>query len=377
MAYREWTIRNGCEQGEMCMDIKIQPANAGQLRLKPTDESKLVFGKIFSDHMFIMEYLADRGGWQHPRVVPYQSLALDPAAMVLHYGQGIFEGLKAYRCPDGRIQLFRPEKNMERFNRSARRMCMPEIDVAFQLEILDALIKQDAGWIPHGVGSSLYIRPTMIGSEPALGVRPAHEYLYYIITGPVGAYYPEGFNPVRIFVSDEYVRAVRGGVGEAKTMANYASSLYAQEMAKKKGFTQVLWLDAVERYYIEEVGTMNIFFRIADELVTPPLSGSILPGVTRDSVIHLARHWGWTVHERPIAIGEVVDGLSSGQIQEIFGTGTAAVISPVGEICYKDRHHRVGGGQVGEWAQRLYDEIVAIQYGQKEDPFGWTRVIES
>jgi branched-chain amino acid aminotransferase len=359
------------------MDIKIQPANAGQLRLKPTDESKLVFGKIFSDHMFIMEYLADRGGWQHPRVVPYQSLALDPAAMVLHYGQGIFEGLKAYRCPDGRIQLFRPEKNMERLNRSARRMCMPEIDVAFQLEILDALIKQDAAWIPHSLGSSLYIRPTMIGSEPALGVRPAHEYLYYIITGPVGAYYPEGFNPVKIYVSDEYVRAVRGGVGEAKTMANYAASLYAQEMAKKKGFTQVLWLDAVEKYYVEEVGTMNIFFRIGDELVTPPLSGSILPGVTRDSVIQLARHWGWTVHERPITIGEVVDGLSSGQIHEIFGTGTAAVISPVGEICYKDRHHRVGAGQVGEWAQRLYDEIVAIQYGQKADPFGWTRVIKS
>jgi branched-chain amino acid aminotransferase len=361
----------------MRMDIKIQPAGAGQLRLKPADESKLVFGKTFSDHMFIMEYLTDRGGWQHPRVVPYQSLALDPAAMVLHYGQGIFEGLKAYRCPDGRIQLFRPEKNMERFNRSARRMCMPEIDVAFQLEILDALIRQDAGWIPHSLGASLYIRPTMIGSEPALGVRPAHEYLYYIITGPVGAYYPEGFNPVKIYVSDEYVRAVRGGVGEAKTMANYASSLYAQEMAKKKGFTQVLWLDAVEKYYIEEVGTMNIFFRIADELVTPPLSGSILPGVTRDSVIQLARHWGWTVHERPITIGEVVDGLSSGQVQEMFGTGTAAVISPVGEICYKERHHRVGAGQVGEWAQQLYDEIVAIQYGQKVDPFGWTRVIKS
>jgi branched-chain amino acid aminotransferase len=359
------------------MHIEIQPAAPGQLHPKPADESKLVFGKTFSDHMFMMEYIADRGGWQNPRVVPYQNLVLDPAAMVLHYGQGIFEGLKAYRCPDGKIQLFRPEKNMERLNRSARRLCMPEIDVPFQLEILDVLIKQDADWIPRSVGSSLYIRPTMIASEPALGVRPAHQYLYYIITGPVGAYYPEGFNPVKIYVTDEYVRAVRGGVGEAKTMANYAASLYAQEMAKKKGFTQVLWLDAVEQSYVEEVGTMNIFFRIDDELITPPLSGSILPGITRDSVIHLARHWGWKVNERRISIDEVVGGITSGQVQEIFGTGTAAVISPVGDIYYRDRHHQVRDGNVGEWAHRLYDEIVAIQYGQKADPFGWTRDIKA
>jgi branched-chain amino acid aminotransferase len=359
------------------MHIEIQPAAPGQLHSKPADESKLVFGKTFSDHMFMMEYIADRGGWQNPRVVPYQNLVLDPAAMVLHYGQGIFEGLKAYRCPDGKIQLFRPEKNMERLNRSARRLCMPEIDVPFQLEILDVLIKQDADWIPRSVGSSLYIRPTMIASEPALGVRPAHQYLYYIITGPVGAYYPEGFNPVKIYVTDEYVRAVRGGVGEAKTMANYAASLYAQEMAKKKGFTQVLWLDAVEQSYVEEVGTMNIFFRIDDELITPPLSGSILPGITRDSVIHLARHWGWKVNERRISIDEVVGGITSGQVQEIFGTGTAAVISPVGDIYYRDRHHQVRDGNVGEWAHRLYDEIVAIQYGQKADPFGWTRDIKA
>jgi branched-chain amino acid aminotransferase len=359
------------------MHIEIQPAAPGQLHPKPADESKLVFGKTFSDHMFMMEYITDRGGWQNPRVVPYQNLVLDPAAMVLHYGQGIFEGLKAYRCPDGKIQLFRPEKNMERLNRSARRLCMPEIDVPFQLEILDVLIKQDADWIPRSVGSSLYIRPTMIASEPALGVRPAHQYLYYIITGPVGAYYPEGFNPVKIYVTDEYVRAVRGGVGEAKTMANYAASLYAQEMAKKKGFTQVLWLDAVEQSYVEEVGTMNIFFRIDDELITPPLSGSILPGITRDSVIHLARHWGWKVNERRISIDEVVGGITSGQVQEIFGTGTAAVISPVGDIYYRDRHHQVRDGNVGEWAHRLYDEIVAIQYGQKADPFGWTRDIKA
>ena len=377
VGYREGTISNDRAEGETPMEIKIQPAAAGQRRSKPADETKLVFGKTFSDHMFMMDYFADQGGWQNPRIVPHQNLVLDPAAMVLHYGQGIFEGLKAYRCADGSLQLFRPEKNMERFNRSARRMCMPEIDVEFQLQVLNELLKLDQEWVPHNQGASLYIRPTMIASEPALGVRPAHQYLYYIITGPVGAYYPEGFNPVKIYVSDEYVRAVRGGVGEAKTMANYAASLYAQEVAKKKGFTQVLWLDAVERAYIEEVGTSNIFFRIADELVTPPLGGSILPGITRQSVIELARHWGWKVSERRITVAEVVEGITSRRVQEIFGSGTAAVISPVGELCYKDEQYQVQDGKVGEWARRLYDEIIAIQYGQKVDPFGWTRKVHA
>jgi len=363
-------------RGEVFMEIKIQPAAAGQRHAKPADESKLVFGKTFSDHMFILNYVASKGGWKDARIVPYQELSLDPAAMVLHYGQGIFEGLKAYRCPDGRIQLFRPEKNMERLNRSAARMCMPEIEVKWQMEILEALLKLEVDWIPHSVGSSLYIRPTMIASEAALGVRPAQEYLYYISTGPVGAYYPEGFNPIRIYVTSDYVRAVQGGVGEAKTMANYAASLYAQEVAKKKGYTQVLWLDAVERSYVEEVGTMNIFFRLEDELITPPLSGSILPGITRDSVIHLAQHWGLKVTERRIAIKEVVAGLESGKVQEIFGTGPAAVVSPVGEICYKDQCYQVTNGKVGEWAHKFYEEIVGIQYGEKKDPFGWTRVVK-
>ncbi len=354
------------------MEIKIQPVEAGKRRAKPADESKLIFGKSFSDHMFILNYRSG-DGWKDARVVPYQDFCLDPAAMVLHYGQGIFEGLKAYRAKDGRILLFRPDKNWERFNRSAVRMCMPEVDLSLQNRALDALLKLDVDWIPHSMGSSLYIRPTMIASEPALGVRPANEYLYYIITGPVGAYYPEGFNPVKIYVSDEYVRAVRGGVGSAKTMANYAASLFAAEYAKKKGYTQVLWLDAVERRYVEEVGTMNIFFRIKDELVTPALTGSILPGVTRDSVIQLARHWGIPVTERAITIDEVIDGIRSGDVKEILGTGTAAVVSPVGEICYRDQCHSIHGGGVGEWAQRLYEEIVAIQYGEKEDPFGWTR----
>jgi branched-chain amino acid aminotransferase len=248
---------------------------------------------------------------------------------------------------------------------------MPEIDPAMQFRLVDNLLRIDQDWVPHHVGSSLYIRPTMIATEAHLGVRPASEYLYYVITGPVAAYYAEGFNPVKIYVSDEFVRAVRGGVGEAKTMANYASSLFAAELAKSRGFTQVLWLDAVERRFVEEVGTMNIFFRIHDQLITPKLSGSILPGVTRDSVIQLAGHWGIAVQERPIDIYEVIDGVKSGAVGEIFGTGTAAVVSPVGEISFKNESFRVQDGGVGEWSQKFYDEIVGIQYGEKEDKFGW------
>ena len=358
-----------CHEGTP-MEISIRPVPAEKRKEKPSDETRLVFGKVFSDHMFMMDY--EQGiGWKDPRIVPYQELRLDPAAMVLHYGQGIFEGLKAYRCRDGRIHLFRPKKNMERFNKSAQRMCMPEIPVDFQLQVLTELLKLDVDWIPRSIGSSLYIRPTMIATEPALGVRPAHNYLYYIITGPVGAYYPEGFKPVKIYVTDEYVRAVRGGVGEVKTMANYAASIYAAEIAKKEGFTQVLWLDAIEKRYVEEVGTMNIFFRIKDELITPALTGSILPGITRDSVIQLARHWGIKVVERRISIDEVIEAADSGEMLEAFGTGTAAVISPVGEIRYKGRDHRIQNGRVGEWSRRFYEEIVGIQYGEREDIFGW------
>ena len=357
------------------MEIKVQPAAQDKRHPKPADESKLVFGRIFSDHMFIMDYASGKG-WLDARIVPYQNLQLDPAAMVLHYGQGIFEGLKGYRWKDGSIHLFRPDKNWERLNRSAVKMCMPEVDIALQFKAIEALLKLDQDWVPHSVGSSLYIRPTMIASEPHLGVRPAYEYLYYIITGPVAAYYAEGFNPVKIYVTDEYVRAIRGGVGDSKTMANYAASLFAQEMAKKKGFTQVLWLDAKDRRYVEEVGTMNIFFRLKDELITPPLGGSILPGVTRDSVILLAKHWGLKVTERPISIEEVIETVASGEMKEIFGTGTAAVISPVGEVSFKEKSYAVGNGGVGEWSQRLYDEIVGIQYGEKEDPFGWTYTVK-
>lgn len=357
------------------MDIRIDSALPDQRRAKPEDESKLVFGNTFSDHMFRMDYHAPHG-WGDARVVPYQNISLDPAAMVLHYGQGIFEGMKAYRCKDGRIHLFRPRQNFERLNRSATRLCMPTIDVEDQFAIIEALLRTDHEWIPHSIGSSLYIRPTMIGTEAHIGVRPSNAYIYYIITGPVGAYYAEGFNPVSIYVSDEFVRAVPGGVGEAKTMGNYAASLLAAEVAKKKGFTQVLWLDGVERRHIEEVGTMNIFFRINDTLVTPPLTGSILPGITRDSVITLARNWGLSVEERLIDIHECIERIQGGQMTEIFGSGTAAVISPVGSISYKGATYTVRDGGVGELSRRLYDEIVGIQYGEKPDIFGWIHEVK-
>jgi branched-chain amino acid aminotransferase len=357
------------------MDIAIHPLDPAKRRPKPKDEKNLVFGRTFSDHMFMMDYTAGKG-WENARIVPYQNLAMDPAAMVLHYGQGIFEGLKAYRWPSDKIRLFRSNQNWDRFNRSAERMCMPTIDPEFQAMACQELLRLDKDWVPHSVGSSLYIRPTMIATEPHLGVRPANQYLYFIITGPVAAYYAEGFNPVKIYVSDEFVRAVRGGVGEAKTMANYAASLYPAEVAKKKHFTQVLYLDAQEKRYIEEVGTSNVFFRFGDELVTPSLSGSILSGVTRNSVMQLAGHWKIKCTERMITIDEVIDAAQSGLLKEFFATGTAAVISPVGEFSYRDQCYKVADGKVGEWSQKFYDEIVGIQYGEKEDTIGWVRKLD-
>ncbi len=354
------------------MEIALHPLDPANRRPKPTDEKNLVFGRVFCDHMFMMDFTRGKG-WENPRIVPYHLLEMDPAAMVLHYGQGIFEGLKAYRWQNDKICLFRSDQNWERWNRSCHRMCMPEIDPAVQAQAVEELLKVDRDWVPHSVGSSLYVRPTMIATEPHLGVRPADNYLYFIITGPVAAYYAEGFNPVKIYVSEEYVWTARGGVGEAKTMANYASSLYAAEIAKKKGFTQVLWLDAIERRYIEEVGTSNIFFRIGEELITPPLTGSILPGVTRNSVMQLAGHWGIKVTERQITIDEAIETAKSGEMKEMFATGTAAVISPVGEFSYRDQMYRIADAGVGEWSQKLYDEILGIQYGEKEDIFGWVR----
>jgi len=354
--------------------LRIRKVAREKAKRKPRDESKLGFGQIFSDHMFLLNYSRDKG-WHKPRIEPVHQLSLHPAAMILHYGQEVFEGLKAYRGEDGGIYLFRAGDNLKRFNRSSRRLCIPEIDEEKVHEYLRRLISLDKRWVPRSLGTSLYIRPTVIATDPFLGVRASDTYLFYIITGPVGAYYPEGFNPVSIYVTDTYVRAVRGGVGEAKTSGNYAASLMAQTEAKKKGFTQVLWLDGIERRYIEEVGTMNIFFSIDGEVVTAPLTGSILPGITRDSVIQICRSRGMKVSERSLSIDEVIEGIKAGRVEEVFGTGTAAVISPVGTIHHKGTNYEVGGGKTGKLSKELFDYLTALQYGRTKDPFGWSEKV--
>ncbi len=348
-------------------------------KAKPRDE-ELSFGKFFTDHMFLMEATADQG-WHNPRVVPYGPLSLDPSAAVLHYSQEIFEGLKAYRSlrdtsPRDTILLFRPDKNAARLNRSAARMCMPAVDEAMFLDAIKTVVATDRDWVPRAPGTSLYIRPAMIATEPFLGVRPAQAYSFFIILCPVGAYYAEGFNPVKILVEDHYVRAVKGGTGDAKTGGNYASSLASAEEAHHKGYSQVLWLDGVERKYIEEVGSMNIAFVIDNEFVTPALSGSILDGVTRDTTKQLVKDWGIRVVERPITIDEVLTASRNGRLQEAFGMGTAAVISPVSELGYKGEKITLGTGKVGPLAQRLFDEISNIQRGLKPDPHGWVVEIQ-
>jgi branched-chain amino acid aminotransferase len=355
------------------MEIGLEKASQEQLKQKPAQD-RLGFGAHFTDHMFLMKW--DRqSGWHDAKICPYHKFSLDPAAMVFHYGQAIFEGLKAYKGEKGQVYLFRPQDNIERMNTSALRMCMPRLPLEKVFKALKALVYLDRDWIPTVAGATLYIRPTMIAVEPALGVRPAGEYYFFIIMCPVGAYYPEGFSPTKIYVTDKYVRSVKGGVGHVKTAGNYAASIMAAEEAHKAGYTQVLWLDACERKYVEEVGTSNIFFMINNELVTPPLGGSILPGITRDSVIHLARKWGMKVVERPVTIDEVIEASIDGSLTEAFGTGTAAVISPVGELCYKDKKYVINSGRTGLFSQRLFDELQAIQNGQQEDPFKWiTRV---
>ncbi|RUS49030.1 branched-chain amino acid aminotransferase [Cohnella sp. AR92] len=332
--------------------------------------SELGFGKYFTDHMFIMNY--DEGqGWHHPRIVPYQPISLDPAAKVFHYGQTVFEGLKAYRTADNRIRLFRPSKNLQRLNLSNDRLSIPEIDEQLFLEALLSLVRVDSDWIPGEPETSLYIRPFVIANEPLLGVSPSKQYLFMIILSPVGSYYAEGINPVSIHVESHYVRAVEGGVGTAKTAGNYAAGLKAQEGASEKGYTQVLWLDGVHRRYVEEVGSMNVFFKIGDTVVTPQLNGSFLAGITRDSTLQLLRHWGVPVEERPITIDELVEACRSGELKEAFGTGTAAVISPIGELSYRDEKLVIGSGETGPVSKRLYDTLTGIQYGRVEDPFGW------
>lgn len=339
-------------------------------KAKP-DQNSLGFGKYFTDHMFIMDY--DEGqGWHDARIVPYAPLVLDPACMMLHYGQGVFEGMKAYKSPNGETLLFRPKKNMDRVNISNDRLCIPQIDTDFCVEAIKQLVKVDEDWIPTAEGTSLYIRPFIIATEVALGVHPAKSYQFIVILSPVGAYYPEGLNPVKIYVEPHYVRAVKGGVGFAKTPANYAASLKAQMEAKEKGYTQVLWLDGLEKKYIEEVGTMNVFFVIGDTVVTPELNGSILAGITRDSSIELLRHWGYKVEERRISIQEVFEANEKGELKEVFGTGTAAVISPVGELNYDGKIITINNGEIGPFSHKLYDAITAIQAGKAEDVLDWT-----
>lgn len=353
--------------------MQITVTETEQRKPKP-DDSNLGFGTIFTDHMFNMDYEPEKG-WHNPRIEPYAPIIMDPATMVLHYGQGIFEGLKAYRAASGNIQLFRPGDNIKRLNRSARRLCIPEVDEAFLLDALKQLITTEKDWVPGAPETSLYIRPTIIATDPFLGVRASYTYRLFIILSPVGAYYPEGFNPVKIWVTKDYARAVRGGVGEAKTLGNYAASLLAGDEAHKEGYTQVLWLDGVEKKYLEEVGSMNIFFVIDGELITPALNGSILPGITRNSVIQLAKHWDMKISERLISIDELVQAHTSGKLDEIFGSGTAAVISPVGEIKYGDQIFTIGDGEVGPMANKFYSAITEIQYGRADDPMGWVEPV--
>jgi branched-chain amino acid aminotransferase len=352
------------------MEIKIKKASPKRRKAKPTDESKLGFGKIFTDHFFNIKYKEGQG-WFDPIIEPYRTLQLDPTAMCLHYGQEIFEGLKAYRGKDGSIYLFRPIENIKRMNASAERLCMPAMNEEVFLDALKKLVILEKDWIPHGSGTSMYIRPTMIATEPALGVHPAAEYLFFIVVGPVGAYYPQGFSPTKMYVSEEYVRAVRGGIGHVKAAGNYAASLYASRIATNMGYTQVMWLDAVERKYVEEVGTSNLFFLINDELITPPLAGSILPGVTRNSVIKLAGYLGMKVVERRLAIDEIIVAAEKGTLKEAFASGTAAIVSPVGQIYFRGKEYLINGGKTGPVAEKLYNEILQIQYGLKDDPFGW------
>lgn len=353
--------------------MQITVTKSNDLNPKP-DDADLTFGTIFTDHMFNMDY-DPKNKWHNPRIEPYANIQMDPSTMVLHYGQAIFEGLKAYRTPSGAVQLFRPKDNFKRMNRSAKALCIPEIDEALVLDSLKQLLNLEKDWVPSAPETSLYIRPTIIAMDPFLGVRASFTYRFFIILSPVGAYYPEGFNPVKIWVTKDYVRAVRGGVGDSKAAGNYAASLYAGELAHKKGYTQVLWLDGVELKYVEEVGSMNIFFVIDDEIITPELNGSILPGLTRDSVIQLAKHWNMKISERRISIDEVFNAHAAGKLKEIFGSGTAAVISPVGELKYDDEIIHIGDGKVGPVAHKFFKTIMDIQYGHTQDPMGWIEQI--
>ena len=350
------------------MEIKIIKTTTP--KEKP-DASTLGFGKIFTDHMFIMDYSADQG-WYDARIVPFQNLSIHPASTVLHYGSEIFEGLKAYRRADGTVQLFRPLENVRRLNSSAERLCLPELPEDLAMEALTAFVRTEEAWTPSAPGTSLYLRPFLFGNDESLGVHTVHNARFVIIASPVGSYYKEGINPVKIMIEDEDVRAVKGGTGYTKCGGNYAASNRAGERAAQKGYSQVLWLDGVHRKYIEEVGAMNVMFKIGDEIVTPMLSGSILPGITRKSCLEILRKEGYQVSERLLSIDELEAAMENGTLEEAWGTGTAAVVSPIGELCYKGKKYTVGGGKIGKVTQHLYDTLTGIQWGKTEDTFGWT-----
>ncbi|MBQ1272304.1 MAG: branched-chain amino acid aminotransferase [Clostridia bacterium] len=339
------------------------------------EASTLGFGKYFSDHMFMMDYSREQG-WYNARIVPFGNLSLHPASTVLHYGSEIFEGLKAYRRADGKVQLFRPMENIRRLNSSAERLCLPQIPEEDAFQVLKTFVEVEQDWTPSAPGTSLYLRPYLFGNDETLGVHAVHNATFVIIASPVGSYYKEGINPVRIMIEDEDVRAVRGGTGYAKCGGNYAASNRAGERAEKKGYSQVLWLDGVERKYIEEVGAMNVMFKIAGEIVTPMLSGSILPGITRKSCLEVLRKAGYNVSERLLSIDELAEALANGTLEEAWGCGTAAVISPIGELCYKDTKYIINDGQIGTVTQHLYDTLTGIQWGKIEDTFGWTCSID-
>ena len=348
------------------LNITIQKTK--QKKQKP-DFSKLGFGKYFTDHMFMMDFSEDKG-WHDARIVPFDYIPIHPASTVLHYGAEIFEGMKAYKTKDG-FQLFRPQENLKRMNDSAERLCLPQIEVEDFMQALIELIKLDYDWIPESVGTSLYIRPFMYGNDESLGVHAVHNATFVIILSPVGNYYAEGLNPVKITIESRDVRAVRGGTGYAKCGGNYAASLRAGKVAAEKGFSQVLWLDGVERKYIEEVGSMNVMFKIGGEIVTPKLTGSVLPGITRKSIIDILKSWGYNVSERLLSVDELIDACQNGKLEEAWGTGTAAVVSPIGHLCYEDLDHVVSDNKIGELTQKLYDELTGIQWGLREDKFGW------
>ena len=354
------------------MEIKIQLTDCPKQKTK---DSELGFGKVFTDHMFTMDWDKENG-WHDAQIIPFGDISLSPACNVFHYSQETFEGLKAYRTPDGHIQLFRPEENFKRLNNSNKRLAMPEVDVDFCIEALKKLVEIDQEWVPYSEGHSLYVRPFCIATEPNLGAHNTSMVKFLIILSPVGAYYASGLNPVNIYVEPRYVRAVRGGTGFAKTGGNYAASMLAQEEAAAQGFSQVLWLDGVEQKYIEEVGAMNVFFVLGDEIVTPELTGSILPGITRKSCIELLRSKGYKVTERLISVDELEERMKDGSLKEAWGCGTAAVVSPIGSLTYKDQTSIINNREIGPVTSELYDTLTGIQWGRIPDPFGWTVPVE-